>query len=141
MEREIIHKFSESESDTINLALSFSKNLRPGDIVILNGDLGAGKTTFVKGLAKGLGVDSHIKSPTFVIIKEYKGYINLIHIDTYRIDGNDIDKIGLEEYMDGKNLIIIEWNKFDLFSEKANYKIDMKYISQNQREIVISRLR
>lgn len=137
MESEIIRKISENEADTINFGLEFAKILTQGDIVILNGDLGAGKTTFVKGLAKGLGVDSHIKSPTFVLIKEYQGSTRLIHVDTYRLDEVDVEEIGLEDYIDGKNIIIIEWNKFNLFNENANYKIDIKYISENKREIIV----
>ena len=87
--------------------------LRPGDVVVLNGDLGAGKTTFTKGIAKGLGIKEIIKSPTFTIIHEYQdGRIPLYHMDAYRLENGGAEDLGLDEYFDGDGVSVVEWAQF-----------------------------
>ena len=93
------------------IAERMAKFLFPGAFLALNGDLGAGKTTFSQGLAKGLGVEEEISSPTFTIIKQYDELeLPLYHMDVYRIDG-DVEGMGLEEYFEGDGLCVVEWGE------------------------------
>lgn len=85
--------------------------LQAGDVLTLQGDLGAGKTTFTKGLAAGLGVKKVVNSPTFTIIKEYKGRLPLYHMDVYRLEESDED-LGFSEYFHGDGVTVVEWANF-----------------------------
>lgn len=99
---------SYSVEETLRLASSFSTVLLPSDCLLLDGDLGAGKTHFVKGLGSGLHVKQMITSPTFTIIKEYEGTLPLYHMDVYRV-GETAEELGLEEYIEGEGVTVIEW--------------------------------
>ncbi len=90
------------------LAEKVGQFAEPGDILTLEGDLGAGKTCFTKGLAKGLGIKRTVKSPTFTIIKEYNGRIPLYHMDVYRVE-DSAEELGLEEYFYGTGITVVEW--------------------------------
>ncbi len=91
-----------SADQTMAIGQKLAQYLKPQDLILLDGDLGAGKTTFTKGLAKGLGIDRPIKSPTFTIIREYQdGRIPLYHMDVYRLEEGGADDLGLEEYFNG----------------------------------------
>jgi tRNA threonylcarbamoyladenosine biosynthesis protein TsaE len=84
--------------------------LRPRDAVILTGELGAGKTTFVQGVALGLGITEHVVSPTFTLIKEYSGRLEVAHVDVYRLDRvQDVVDLGLDELGQGDDLLLVEW--------------------------------
>lgn len=99
-----------SPEETFNLAETFARYLKPGTLITLAGDLGAGKTLFAKGVAKGLGVTEHVTSPTFTIINEYQGRIPLYHMDVYRLEDEDeIYEMGFEEYFASQGVILIEW--------------------------------
>ena len=101
--------FLESPAETQRLAEIIGAVAQPGDNIVLTGDLGAGKTTLTKGIAKGLGIDQMIKSPTYTIIREYtQGRIPLYHMDIYRI-GESAGDLGLDEYFEGDGLSVIEW--------------------------------
>ena len=107
-----------SLEEFLRFAEEFSKFLRDGDIVLLKGELGAGKTTFVRGLAKGLGIDpSIVRSPTFTLMNVYPGKITLYHADLYRLDDpSQIFYVGLEEVIEeGEGILAIEWA--DLFED------------------------
>lgn len=100
--------------DTIEKTEEFGKligeNLKSGDVVCLNGELGAGKTTLTKSIAKGMGIDDYVTSPTFNIINEYYGKLNLYHFDTYRLENVDeISYLGFDEYFYGNGVCVIEW--------------------------------
>ncbi|EHL97976.1 hydrolase, P-loop family [Lentilactobacillus parafarraginis F0439] len=96
--------------------------LAPRDLILLDGDLGAGKTTFTKGLGKGLGIKRPIKSPTFTIIREYQsGRIPLYHMDVYRLEQGGGDDLGLDEYFNGDGVNVVEWSKFVADQIPANY--------------------
>ncbi len=82
--------------------------LQPGDVLALEGDLGAGKTTFTKGLAKGLNITRNVNSPTFTIIKEYHGRYPLYHMDVYRVE-DSFEDLGFDEYFDGNGVTVVEW--------------------------------
>ena len=101
-----------SEDETKEIAEKLASFLDRGDVLTLEGDLGAGKTTFTKGIAKGLNIRENISSPTFTIIKEYiDGKLPLYHMDVYRLEGSDED-IGFEEYFYGKGITVVEWAQF-----------------------------
>lgn len=101
---------SNSPKETANIAKAFAKKLQKGDVLCLSGDLGVGKTAFVQGLAKGLGVDDYISSPTFTIVNCYEGTLPLYHFDVYRIsDPDEMYEIGYEEYVYGDGISVIEW--------------------------------
>lgn len=101
---------SNSPKETENIAKAFAKSLNSGDVVCLNGDLGVGKTAFVQGLTKALGVTEPISSPTFTIVNCYNGTLPIYHFDVYRIDDCDeMYEIGYEEYVYGDGITIIEW--------------------------------
>lgn len=109
MELELISK-SKEETQAIGEALA--SLFQPGDVVLLKGDLGAGKTTFTGGVAKGLHLNEKVISPTFNIMKTYfKGDLPLYHIDAYRLEDQNIE-IGLDEYIEGDGVCLIEWPMF-----------------------------
>ncbi|MCX7883459.1 MAG: tRNA (adenosine(37)-N6)-threonylcarbamoyltransferase complex ATPase subunit type 1 TsaE [Caloramator sp.] len=128
-----------SAEETFELGIKIGRVLNRGDIISLNGDLGAGKTQLTKGIAKGLEVDEHITSPTFTIVNEYSGKLPLYHFDVYRI--NDVDElyeIGFDEYIFGNGVSIIEWG--DMICEilpKDIIKINIKKVDEDIREIHI----
>ena len=101
---------SHNETELIALGKQLGKLIEKQDVIILSGDLGAGKTTFTKGIAKGLGIDQMIKSPTYTIVREYEGRLPLYHLDVYRI-GNDPDSIDLDDFLYGEGVTIIEWGE------------------------------
>ena len=102
-----IHSLAETNA----FGLKLSQFIKPGMIITLSGDLGAGKTTFTKSLGKGLGVKKTINSPTFTILKIYQGKMPVYHIDAYRLEGITQD-LGFEEYFEDDGLCIIEWPHF-----------------------------
>lgn len=98
---------------TIALGKKIGQQLVAGDVLVLDGDLGAGKTTFTKGLAAGLEIPDIIKSPTFTIIHEYQdGRLPLYHMDAYRLENGGTEDLGLEEYFDGDGVSVVEWAEF-----------------------------
>lgn len=130
---------SKSESGTKALAEKIMAFLYPGDVVLLTGDLGAGKTTFVSGALESLGYKEHVISPTFNILKCYFDVKpNVFHIDAYRLEGQNID-IGLEEFIEGEGVTFIEWPKFiaPLIPPK-HLEISLKRIGDTEREITVT---
>ena len=99
-----------NEAETMDLAKKLSKYLLPGMTLLLFGDLGAGKTTFTKGIGAGLGVKRIIKSPTYTIVREYMdGRLPLYHMDLYRLEESEVMDLGLDEYFTGEGVSIVEW--------------------------------
>ena len=102
-----------NSDETIALGAQLASKLQAGDVIVLNGDLGAGKTTFTKGIAKGLGIKEIIKSPTFTIIREYQdGRLPLYHMDAYRLENGGAEDLGLDEYFDADGVSVVEWAQF-----------------------------
>jgi len=98
-----------SEAETLDLARSVAARLAPGSVLLLRGDLGAGKTAFVRGLADGLGVpDDQVSSPTFTLVQSYQGRLPLLHADLYRITTAEVEDLGLDEVGQG-GVLAIEW--------------------------------
>ncbi|NMA85978.1 MAG: tRNA (adenosine(37)-N6)-threonylcarbamoyltransferase complex ATPase subunit type 1 TsaE [Tissierellia bacterium] len=96
--------------DTREFGEKLGNLLKSGDIICLKGDLGAGKTTLTKSIGIGLGVEDYITSPTFTLINEYRGKLDLYHFDVYRLEGiTDLDDLGFEEYFYSDGVCIIEW--------------------------------
>jgi tRNA threonylcarbamoyladenosine biosynthesis protein TsaE len=104
---------SESPQATREIGISLAGELKKGDILLLSGELGAGKTCLVGGIAQGLGCTSETGSPTFTLINEYRGgRMPLYHVDLYRIQGQDqIEGLGLDEYFDGEGVCAVEWSE------------------------------
>lgn len=127
---------SSSLRDTKTLAEKIARTLRGGEVIVLSGELGAGKTAFTKALAAALGVKETVLSPTFTMVKEYKGEnLGLYHFDLYRIeDAAELEELGLDEYFSSDAVTVIEWNKLDFsdFPGKV-IEISIDYISPESR--------
>lgn len=110
---------------TFEFAKKIGENLKRGDVLCLDGDLGVGKTVFTKGVAAGLGIKDDVSSPTFTLIQEYYGgRLPLYHFDVYRIDGPwDMDDLGYDEYFYGEGVCLVEWGSMinELFPENTIY--------------------
>ena len=101
-----------SEAETIDAGRRFAAALAPGRIVLLFGDLGAGKTAFVRGLAEGLGANpDEVSSPTFTLIQEYAGRLTLYHADLYRVNPAEVDDLGLDQLGEGQGVVAVEWGE------------------------------
>ena len=125
--------------ETMKLANDFAADLCGGEVVLLNGDLGAGKTTFTQFVFKALGVKDVVSSPTFAILKSYQGKFKLHHFDTYRITVEEAIEAGFDEVFEEKDSVIfVEWseNIAPLIPEKT-IKINIKYLNENEREFEI----
>lgn len=94
--------------ETLDFAQKLAGRMQAKDVITLEGDLGAGKTTFTKGLAHGLGITKTVNSPTFTIIKEYKGRLPLYHMDVYRVE-DSFEDLGFDEYFEGEGVTVVEW--------------------------------
>lgn len=130
---EILHIHVLKEEDTIKFGEVLGRLLRPGDIVALKGELGAGKTVLVKGIAKGLGIKEEPNSPTFVIMNAYRGMVPLYHFDLYRISGKkELEGIGYEDYFFGNGVTVVEWadRVEEIFPESA-IEIEIKIPTKN----------
>ena len=129
---------SRSENDTMQLAENIESEKFPGMVICLDGELGSGKTVFVKGFAKSLGIDENITSPTYNIVKEYEnGELPLNHMDVYRLEDSDVT-IGFNDYFNDQSISIIEWA--DLIKDKLpDERLDIKFkiVDENTRVLVL----
>ncbi|MBO4953591.1 MAG: tRNA (adenosine(37)-N6)-threonylcarbamoyltransferase complex ATPase subunit type 1 TsaE [Clostridia bacterium] len=131
------HSYEETQS----YAEAFASQLCPGDTVAFFGDLGAGKTAFSGGVARGLGISCPVVSPTFTLVQEYpQGRIPLYHFDVYRLGGPDgLEDIGFYEYLGGDGICLIEWSEL-IESELPEYcyRVTITRLSENERKITIT---
>jgi len=131
-----------SFEETQHAGESFAQQLKGGEVIALYGDLGSGKTTFVQGVAKGLGIEKHIISPTFIIMRTYTfGEKTLYHVDLYRIEGEkDVEGLGLRELMnDPQNIVLIEWpEKIENLLPENRIDIVFTYVDNDNREITFN---
>lgn len=130
---------SKSEKETEDFAGLFAKKLKSGDVIAFEGDLGAGKTAFVRGLAKGLNCTDSVSSPTFAIVNEYSGDIPLFHFDMYRIETlGELYSIGFFEYLDRGGVCAIEWSE-NIYSAlpDESYFVKLCKTGENEREITV----
>jgi tRNA threonylcarbamoyladenosine biosynthesis protein TsaE len=137
---------TESAEQTQKQATQFAKELKGGEVILLVGEIGAGKTTFVQALGAELGVRDHIKSPTFVLVHEHqvhnhKTIKHLIHLDGYRLGKTPLSELGIDQYCGRPDTVIaIEWPEqveFDLPDCQATHRIEIKHLEQDKREIII----
>ena len=134
---------SKNVNETISLGEKIAKFLFKGSVITLNGDLGAGKTTFTKGIGKGLNIKEEINSPTFNILKCYfnKNDLNMYHIDVYRLEDvpNENKNIGLEEVIEGDGVTLIEWDKFikEFIDYDLSLNIEILINEDNTRKFII----
>ncbi len=133
-----------SKEETVLLAKEFSKELKPGDLILFNGGLGCGKTAFCGGIASALGVSEPISSPTFSIVNVYNGDITFAHFDLYRINSmQDLEMSGFFDYLDEGAIIAAEWG--ERLSEVCdgsvayNYLITMQLTGESERKITIEK--
>lgn len=131
--------FSKSEKDTEQIGRDFAKDLPGGTVVAMYGDLGAGKTAFVRGMAKGMGLDCRVSSPTFTIVNEYLGKRELIHFDMYRLsDADELFDIGWEDYLSRGAVCAVEWSENvqdAFFGDETLVRIEK--LSDTERKITI----
>jgi tRNA threonylcarbamoyladenosine biosynthesis protein TsaE len=121
---------------------SFAARLRAGDVVALDGDLGAGKTHFCKGLVAGLGSNEEVTSPTFALVQEYQGGAwPVFHFDWYRLeDAAELQGIGWDDYLDEEGVILVEWSeKFPAMLPPATYVLAFRILPDGVRHITLSR--
>jgi tRNA threonylcarbamoyladenosine biosynthesis protein TsaE len=148
MSEEII--ITNSKEETAALAQNLAKELKGGDFLAFFGDLGSGKTTFIQGLAKGLGIERRIISPTFIIVRTYalgfklqdSRFKTFYHIDLYRIETkNDLLGIGLDQIIGDKdNIVALEWaEKLGKMLPKQRIEIHMEYLEEDKRKITIQK--
>lgn len=130
-----------NEKQTAKFAKKFASLLKGGEIILLIGDLGAGKTTFTKSLAKALKIKEHITSPTFTIVNEYhSGKLGLYHFDMYRIeDISEVVELGLNEYFSSNYVCVIEWpERIGNLIPKKHIKIEIKKLGETERKFLVS---
>jgi tRNA threonylcarbamoyladenosine biosynthesis protein TsaE len=131
---------SYSEAETRAIGAKLAAELQPGAVLLLSGDLGAGKTAFTRGLAEGLGIDpDEVTSPTFTLVHEYRGgRLPLIHVDLYRLERADLDEIGLDQDLADKGIVAIEWS--ERLSRSIKGAMTVKIVDQgdDRRSIEIS---
>jgi len=130
-----------SAGETTQLGRELARKLKPGTIVLLRGNLGAGKTTLVKGIAEGFQAAKadDVTSPTFTLIHEYRGpEVALFHIDLYRIDTQrELDTLALDDLMDDSSILLIEWGeKFDRFIREKSAEISIEHLGDDRRKIM-----
>ncbi|HEX4913486.1 MAG TPA: tRNA (adenosine(37)-N6)-threonylcarbamoyltransferase complex ATPase subunit type 1 TsaE [Vicinamibacterales bacterium] len=132
---------SRSEDDTRAIARALAGSLAPGTVILLSGDLGAGKTAFVRGLAEGLGVDpGDVTSPTFTLVHEYRGgRLPLIHVDLYRLDRAELDDIGLDQDLAAEGVTAVEWAERLTRPLKMAIAIRIEDAGGDSRRITIDR--
>lgn len=126
---------SNSREDTENFACEYAKTLRAGDVVILDGDMGAGKTVFAKGVARGLNIQEEVTSPTYAYMNDYDG--RLFHYDCYRIETvEQAERLGLADYFDLGGICLIEWSQnIAPLLPKDCKRVTIKKLDENRREI------
>lgn len=136
---------SNSASDTVRIGKEFAECLKAGDAVLYKGEMGAGKTYFTKGIAKCFGIAEEVTSPTFALINEYYGDVNIFHFDLFRITGyDDLYGIGFFDYFDRKGILCIEWSEnvpgiHDYFD--TAYEVNISKTGEESRVITIEKIK
>ena len=130
---------SAAQRDTEAAGERLAATLAPGDVILLHGPLGAGKTAFVRGLARGLGADpDDVSSPTFTLIQEYRGgKMPLFHVDLYRLESSEVDDLGLDELMSGQAIVAIEWAERWADRPAQAIEVTLEHEGEDRRHITI----
>lgn len=131
---------SNSASDTRAVAARLAAELQPGAVVLLSGDLGAGKTAFTKGLAEGLGIDAaDVTSPTFTLVHEHRqGRLPLVHVDLYRLEKVDLDELGMDAELADQGVLAIEWSDRLIRLPAGAVSVQIVATGENRRTITIA---
>lgn len=129
-----------SEAETVDAGRRLAAELAAGDVLLLTGDLGAGKTALVRGLASGLGIDpSDVSSPTFTLIQEYRaGRLTLHHIDLYRLTPREVDDLGLDELVESGGVVAIEWPERWLTPPESAIRVTLSLVGESERSIEVA---
>jgi len=137
---------TKSTQETEDVGAGLSRHLVPGNVVILQGELGSGKTTFARGLCRGLAIEDDVSSPTFTLVNEYSGRIPVYHFDFYRLASPDeVWTLGCEEYFQGDGICVIEWPE-RASEHLPEHRIEIRFRSKfdqgqpDEREVVIQRI-
>jgi tRNA threonylcarbamoyladenosine biosynthesis protein TsaE len=130
-----------SEAETIAAGESLGRTLRSGDLVLLYGNLGAGKTAFVRGLANGIGANPEdVSSPTFTLVQEYSGpSVTLYHVDLYRLEPAEIDDLGLEDLVSAEGIVAIEWAERWRGRPDDAIEVTLEDVGDEERRLLIRR--
>lgn len=128
---------SHSADETHRIGIELGKLAQAGDVVLLVGELGTGKTCLAQGIAWGLGIDDYALSPSFVLIREYQGRLSLYHIDFYRLDKiEEVIDLGLDEYLYGDGVCVVEWAEKALSALPEDHLlIKLEHLSENERKL------
>ncbi len=127
-----------SAQETRALGERIGCGLKGGEIILLSGDLGAGKTVFTKGIAAGLESLDPVVSPTFTLVNIYKARLDIVHVDLYRLDSQEVWGLGLEDYMDQGHVMVVEWGDMarDFFTG-ACMRVKIEYLDETSRRITV----
>jgi tRNA threonylcarbamoyladenosine biosynthesis protein TsaE len=133
--------YTQSEAETIAAGRSLAGTLQPGDVVLLSGALGAGKTVFVRGLAEGLGANpTEVTSPTFTLIQEYRApRLTLYHVDLYRLEPKEVDDLGLDELLAQEGIMVLEWPERLPRPIHGAIEVMIVHGGDTRREILVTR--
>lgn len=131
---------SQSDEETQSFGQRLAKELKAGDVVLLVGDLGTGKTTFVKGVARGLRMKAdEVSSPTFVLMNIYDGRLPLFHFDLYRLEpGDELNRLGFEEFLYGEGVALIEWaDRMGAWTPPEYLRLELKHDKDDRRRVCV----
>lgn len=133
---------TDSAEQTKKLGKDFASALKKGDVVFFNGDLGAGKTTFIQGIMSKFGIKKFVRSASFMLVNEFAAKdVSLYHIDLYRLGKTDVYDLGLDEYLFGKGIALVEWSeRLTGCKDQKRWEIDIEYKDENKRNIIIKRI-
>lgn len=134
-----IEVISNSSHQTEKIGEVIASVAEAGDIILLLGELGSGKTCLTHGIARGMNIYGYVSSPSFVLVREHKGRLNLYHIDLYRLNSNDeIEALGIDEYLFGQGVSVIEWaDRGKQIFPEDNISVRLQYLSKNRRRLDI----
>ena len=140
---EELKTLTKSPEETFGFGEHLAATLKAGDVLLLTGELGAGKTTLIQGIASGLGIKQQITSPAFKLLSIYRGRLELYHFDLYRLSRlKDIEDIGITDYLySGNGVVVVEWaEKARALWPQKKIEIYLSILNENEREIVVKRI-
>ena len=133
-----LHFKSSSPEETFRLGRAIGAMAEPGDVILLSGPLGAGKTCLAQGIAKGIGVEESPSSPSYVLVREFKGRMPFYHMDLYRLEFEEIAELGIEDYLSGKGVCVIEWaEKAGPLMPKERLSVNLSYRGELERGLEV----
>lgn len=129
---------STSPQETFALGKRIGRGLKGGEIILLQGDLGAGKTLFTKGIAAGLESPDPVVSPSFTLVNIYKARLDIVHVDLYRLESEQVGDLGLEDYMDQEHIVVVEWaDVARSYFKGARMDVTIHYVDESSRRITV----